>query len=70
MQDNEIINRQKNVDLFINMDELFSKNGVNLPAFIDRRILFLRKKDSVYLLIFLNKKELKYETILSARWFL
>ena len=29
---------------------------VNLPAFIDRRILFLRKKDSVYLLIFLVKR--------------
>ena len=70
VQDNEIINRQKYVDLFINMGEFSLKNKVNLPAFIDRRILFLRKKDSVYLLIFLNKKELKYEAILSSRWFL
>ena len=35
---------------------IFPKYIENLPAFIDRRILFLRKKDSVYLLIFLVKR--------------
>ena len=35
---------------------IFPKNIANLPAFIDRRILFLRKKDSVNLLISLVKR--------------
>lgn len=52
------------MDLFINMDEYFPKNIVNLPAFIDRRILFLRKKNSVYLLIFLVKRRLNMKLYL------